>query len=161
MVATSTGADSVAVLGSNHTTNEENYLLQKFARTVLGNPHSESGPSLASTEWLNAMRQRVLRFLDADGGELVTENPGETDISGRVRTLPFGRSISDGRVLAYHVCFNAAADEHFVGFPDRPDDERGSHDGLGIRRAQADVRAGGRGEPGSASVSTPARIQAG
>ncbi|MGE5327492.1 MAG: NADH-quinone oxidoreductase subunit NuoG [Deltaproteobacteria bacterium] len=30
------GADSVAVLGSNHTTNEENYLLQRFARTVIG-----------------------------------------------------------------------------------------------------------------------------
>jgi NADH-quinone oxidoreductase subunit G len=30
------GADSVAVMGSNHTTNEENYLLQRFARTVLG-----------------------------------------------------------------------------------------------------------------------------
>ncbi len=30
------GPDSVAVLGSNRTTNEENYLLQRFARTVLG-----------------------------------------------------------------------------------------------------------------------------
>jgi NADH-quinone oxidoreductase subunit G len=30
------GADSVAVLGSNHTANEEDYLLQRFARTVLG-----------------------------------------------------------------------------------------------------------------------------
>jgi NADH-quinone oxidoreductase chain G len=30
------GADSVAVLGSNHTTNEENYLLQRFARTIIG-----------------------------------------------------------------------------------------------------------------------------
>jgi NADH-quinone oxidoreductase subunit G len=30
------GADSVGVIGSNRTTNEENYLLQKFARTVIG-----------------------------------------------------------------------------------------------------------------------------
>jgi NADH-quinone oxidoreductase subunit G len=30
------GPDSVAVIGSNRTTNEENYLLQRFARTVLG-----------------------------------------------------------------------------------------------------------------------------
>ena len=30
------GSDSVAVLGSNRTTNEENYVLQRFARTVLG-----------------------------------------------------------------------------------------------------------------------------
>ncbi len=30
------GGNAIAVLGSNRTTNEENYLLQKFARTVLG-----------------------------------------------------------------------------------------------------------------------------
>ncbi len=30
------GADSVGFLGSNRTTNEENYLLQRFARTVIG-----------------------------------------------------------------------------------------------------------------------------
>jgi NADH-quinone oxidoreductase subunit G len=30
------GSHSIGVIGSNHTTNEENYLLQKFARTVLG-----------------------------------------------------------------------------------------------------------------------------
>jgi len=29
------GGQAIAVIGSNHTTNEENYLLQKFARTVL------------------------------------------------------------------------------------------------------------------------------
>jgi NADH-quinone oxidoreductase subunit G len=32
----SKGANAVGVIGSNRTTNEENYLLQKFARTVLG-----------------------------------------------------------------------------------------------------------------------------
>jgi NADH-quinone oxidoreductase subunit G len=30
------GSQSIGVIGSNHTTNEENYLLQKFSRTVLG-----------------------------------------------------------------------------------------------------------------------------
>ena len=35
-VRDSKGGDSIAVIGSNRTTNEENYLLQKFARTVLG-----------------------------------------------------------------------------------------------------------------------------
>ncbi len=30
------GPQSIGVIGSNRTTNEENYLLQKFARTVLG-----------------------------------------------------------------------------------------------------------------------------
>ncbi|MGA3126683.1 MAG: NADH-quinone oxidoreductase subunit NuoG [Candidatus Korobacteraceae bacterium] len=31
-----TGPQSIGIIGSNRTTNEENYLLQKFARTVLG-----------------------------------------------------------------------------------------------------------------------------
>jgi NADH-quinone oxidoreductase subunit G len=31
----SRGGDAIGVIGSNHTTNEENYLLQKFARSVL------------------------------------------------------------------------------------------------------------------------------
>ncbi len=31
----SRGGDAIGVIGSNHTTNEENYLLQKFARTIL------------------------------------------------------------------------------------------------------------------------------
>jgi NADH-quinone oxidoreductase subunit G len=31
----SKGGSAIGVIGSNHTTNEENYLLQKFARTVL------------------------------------------------------------------------------------------------------------------------------
>ena len=33
------GPKSLAVIGSNRTTNEENYLLQRFARTVLGTNH--------------------------------------------------------------------------------------------------------------------------
>src|SRR5438552_8490083 len=33
------GSDSVAVIGSNRTTNEENYVLERFARTVLGTNH--------------------------------------------------------------------------------------------------------------------------
>ena len=34
--ATATAAQAIGVIGSNRTTNEENYLLQKFARMVLG-----------------------------------------------------------------------------------------------------------------------------
>ena len=33
------GPESIAVIGSNRTTNEENYLLHRFARTVLGTNH--------------------------------------------------------------------------------------------------------------------------
>ncbi len=35
-ISSRSGADSLAVIGSNRTSNEENYLLQRFARTVLG-----------------------------------------------------------------------------------------------------------------------------
>ena len=35
-IAAKHGPDAVAVIGSNRTTNEENYVLQRFARTVLG-----------------------------------------------------------------------------------------------------------------------------
>ena len=42
-----------------------------LARQVLGNPHSENGPSLASTALLAAARARILRFLRADSEEYV------------------------------------------------------------------------------------------
>ncbi len=38
-VRESHGGQAIGVIGSNRTTNEENYLLQKFARTVLGTNH--------------------------------------------------------------------------------------------------------------------------
>jgi alpha-D-xyloside xylohydrolase len=60
-----------------------------------------------------------LRFVDLAGQELVATNPGEADISGRMRTLPLGRSTVDGAVVAYHETFTAAADEHFVGLGEK------------------------------------------
>jgi alpha-D-xyloside xylohydrolase len=60
-----------------------------------------------------------LRFLDLTGAELVAENRGEFDISGRLRTLPLGRSTVEGAVVAYHESFTAAADEHFVGLGEK------------------------------------------
>ena len=60
-----------------------------------------------------------LRFVDAAGNLLVEEDRGVTDISGRLRTLPFGRSMVDGSVAAYHESFAAAADEHFVGLGEK------------------------------------------
>jgi alpha-D-xyloside xylohydrolase len=60
-----------------------------------------------------------LRYTDADGRTLTAQNPGEKDISGRLRTLPFGRSIVDGRPVAYHESFTAAPDEAFAGFGER------------------------------------------
>ncbi|MDQ7904608.1 glycoside hydrolase family 31 protein [Phytohabitans sp. ZYX-F-186] len=68
-----------------------------------------------------------LRFVDPAGRVLLEENPGERDISGRLRTLPFGRSLADGAVAAYHESFTAPADERFVGFGEKftPLDKRG------------------------------------
>jgi alpha-D-xyloside xylohydrolase len=60
-----------------------------------------------------------LRFLDGEGRLLVAEDPGELDISGRLRTLPLGRSTVDGSVVAYHESLTAAADEHFVGLGEK------------------------------------------
>src|SRR5690606_31740101 len=60
-----------------------------------------------------------LRFLDADGNLLVAQNPGEQDISGRLRTLPFGQSLVDGTVAAYHETFTAPGDERFVGLGEK------------------------------------------
>ncbi len=40
----SQGGNAIGVIGSNRTTNEENYLLQKFARTVLGHQQHRSSP---------------------------------------------------------------------------------------------------------------------
>ncbi|WP_084958074.1 TIM-barrel domain-containing protein [Thermoactinospora rubra] len=68
-----------------------------------------------------------LRFADAEGHTLVEEDPGHRDISGRLRTLPFGRSRADGGVAAYHETFAAAPDECFTGFGESftPLDKRG------------------------------------
>ena len=68
-----------------------------------------------------------LRFVDADGRQLVAQDRGQSDISGRLRTLPFGRSAVDGETVAYHDSFTAAGDERFVGFGEKftPLDKRG------------------------------------
>ncbi|SEG99497.1 alpha-D-xyloside xylohydrolase [Nonomuraea solani] len=57
-----------------------------------------------------------LRFTDASGATLAEQDRGHTDISGRLRTLPFGRSSSGGTPVAYHESFAAAPDEAFAGF---------------------------------------------
>jgi alpha-D-xyloside xylohydrolase len=64
-----------------------------------------------------------LRFLDSsvggDGRELLAQDRGEDDISGRMRTLPFGRSLADGAVVAYHDSFTLRPDEHLVGLGEK------------------------------------------
>lgn len=68
-----------------------------------------------------------LRFTDASGTTLLEQDRGHTDISGRLRTLPFGRSTADGSPVAYHESFAAPPDEAFAGFGESfaPLDKRG------------------------------------
>lgn len=68
-----------------------------------------------------------LRYLDQDGRVLLAQNRGERDVSGRLRTLPFGRSTVDGEAVAYHESFTAPADERFTGLGEKftPLDKRG------------------------------------
>ncbi|GGK99965.1 alpha-xylosidase [Sphaerisporangium melleum] len=68
-----------------------------------------------------------IRFTTADGRLLTEQDPGHVDISGRLRTLPFGRSLVDGVTVAYQESLTAAADEHFAGFGEKftPLDKRG------------------------------------
>ncbi|WP_061297538.1 TIM-barrel domain-containing protein [Herbidospora cretacea] len=68
-----------------------------------------------------------LRFTDPGGRTLTEQDPGRPDISGRLRTLPFGRSQVDGVTLAYHETFLVPADEAFTGFGESftPLDKRG------------------------------------
>jgi len=44
---------------------------ERMRRTVLGNPHSENGPSLVSTAIINGAKRRLLEFLDAPENEYV------------------------------------------------------------------------------------------
>jgi alpha-D-xyloside xylohydrolase len=60
-----------------------------------------------------------LRFLDPAGRVLLEQDRGERDISGRLRTLPFGRSLHGGAVAAYHESFVAPAEERFVGLGEK------------------------------------------
>jgi len=88
-----------------------------------GRVRVEAGPLVAEL----TLDPWHLRFSDAEGRTLVEQNRGEQDISGRLRTLPFGRSTVDGSVAAYHESFTARGDERFVGLGEKftPLDKRG------------------------------------
>lgn len=49
------GGQSIGVIGSNRTTNEENYLLQKFARTVLGTNNIDHHRTADYTTFISAL----------------------------------------------------------------------------------------------------------
>jgi len=58
----SRGGTAIGVIGSNRTTNEENYLLQKFARTVLGTnniDHHRTADYIAFARAISAQKDRA------------------------------------------------------------------------------------------------------
>jgi NADH-quinone oxidoreductase subunit G len=56
------GADSIGIIGSNRTTNEENYLLQKFARTVIGTNNIDHHRTADYVTLASALRGTTGRF---------------------------------------------------------------------------------------------------
>ena len=62
------GGESIGVIGSNRTTNEENYLLQKFSRTVLGTnniDHHRTADYVSFVRALKGQGERAASLRDA------------------------------------------------------------------------------------------------
>lgn len=55
----SCGSNSLAVLGSSKCTNEENYLLQRFARCVLGTNNVDNGSRLYNSATYSGLRETI------------------------------------------------------------------------------------------------------
>ena len=73
-------------------------------RLVLGNPHSDSPASRASTERLHAARERVLRFFDAD--------PDEYCVCFAANTTGAIHLVASGFAFGPDAPFILAADDH-------------------------------------------------
>jgi selenocysteine lyase/cysteine desulfurase len=72
----------------------------RLRRSVLGNPHSENGPSLVSTAIINDAKARLLRFLDAPQDEYVVCFTANASAAIRLvaESYPFGPG--EGLVLS-------------------------------------------------------------
>jgi NADH-quinone oxidoreductase chain G len=86
------GGNAIGVIGSNRTTNEENYLLQKFARTVLGTNNIDHHRTADYPAFLNALAgkpEASLRDFAAAkavlliGGDATEQHPG---LAWQIRT---------------------------------------------------------------------------
>ena len=71
---------------------------------VLGNPHSESPASRASTARVSAARERVMRFFDAD--------PGEYYVCFTANTTGAIHLVASGFAFGPDAPFILAADDH-------------------------------------------------
>jgi alpha-D-xyloside xylohydrolase len=60
-----------------------------------------------------------IAFKAPDGCTLLRQDYADTDVIGRLASLPFGFSIVGGRRAAFHDSFTAEPDEHFFGFGEK------------------------------------------
>jgi selenocysteine lyase/cysteine desulfurase len=72
----------------------------RLRRSILGNPHSENGPSLVSTAIIKDAKAKLLRFLDASPEEYVVCFTANTSAAIRLvaESYPFG--ANEGLVLS-------------------------------------------------------------
>lgn len=100
------GCDSLAVLSSARCTNEENYLLNKFARAVLGTPnidhcarlcHASTVAGLALAYGSGAMTNSIREIRDADFILVMGSNTTETH---PIISLEIRKALKKGAKLA-------------------------------------------------------------
>ncbi|AEH37415.1 formate dehydrogenase subunit alpha [Halopiger xanaduensis] len=70
------GSEALSVISSSKTTNEENFLCQKFARQVLGTPHVDNCARLCHSSTVAALKQTVGYGAMTNR---INEDVGETD----------------------------------------------------------------------------------
>ena len=68
-----TAPSAIGVIGSNHTTNEENYLLNRFARVTLGTNNIDHHRTADYAGLAAALGPNAQRLARDDGGHLQRE----------------------------------------------------------------------------------------
>lgn len=74
------GPEAVAGVGSPRSSNEANYLFQKFCRLAIGTPHIDSAASLDHQNILRALMEGI-------GAPIITKEPQSEQQEGRIREI--------------------------------------------------------------------------
>jgi NADH-quinone oxidoreductase subunit G len=91
-VLAASGGKAIGVVGSNHTTNEENYLLQKFARQVLGTNNIDHHRTADYPSFARAI------------ASVKAETASTSDVAAAKAVLVIGGDLSEQHpLLAWHV----------------------------------------------------------
>ncbi|MFN2568893.1 MAG: 2Fe-2S iron-sulfur cluster-binding protein, partial [Candidatus Dormibacteria bacterium] len=102
------GADSIAVLGSPASTNEELWLLQRLAREVLGTPHLDHQPTDLSG--LTAA-EHSLGIAEIEGCSAVVVLGADPEVNAPVLTLRLFKADSKRGVAVHRVATDADPQE--------------------------------------------------